>query len=402
MALDRETTTTVKTLGYLHIGPPEDGIYRYSKLIATEARYRGLSVVEAEVALTADKQHNRAILMDAAQQLSAAEVIHLQHNDRLWGRQGRWQLYHLWTFLRHCRCPLIVTLHDVYPKHYPFSWGDIVNYFLQLYGPKALALRWLLQRADQTLVCTQEEARRLETFLANVPLNINLAQNNQISVLPHFVENRRGTVTRPEARRQLGLEGTKTITLLGWIFRRKGHRLMVESLAELPPDVIVVFAGQLARNSQRFAEEVFNLAESLGVKDRLRVTGYLSEEDLEKYVMATDLAVCPFRHCSASGSLSTWISIAHPKILASDLPQIQEYNQLEPGAIQTFHPYTPTTLATAIQQLLAEPDKNYHPAVVRLQQKLAMPAVFDKHLSHYQRAFQAVLPTQSSLGGLLR
>lgn len=126
------------------------------------------------------------------------------------------------------------------------------------------------------------------------------------------------------------------------------------------------------------------LAKTMGVEERLRITGYLSEEELERYLVATDLAICPFKNCSASGSLSTWISVAHPTILAFDLPQINEYNRLEPGAIKTFQPYTPAALAQAIRQLLPTCGESYAPAVERLRQRLSMPAIFDEHLSHYR------------------
>ena len=68
--------------------------------------------------------------------------------------------------------------------------------------------------------------------------------------------------------------------------------------------------------------------------------------------MASHLAGCPFEMLSASGSLSTGVSLGRP-ILASDLPQIAEYNRIEPGAIKTFQPYTSEALAAAITHQLS-------------------------------------------------
>jgi len=72
------------------------------------------------------------------------------------------------------------------------------------------------------------------------------------------------------------------------------------------------------------------LAKTMGVEERQQAT-YLRRA--ERYLVATDLAICPFKNCSASGSLSTWISVVHPTILAFDLPQIS-YNRLEQGLLK--------------------------------------------------------------------
>lgn len=368
-------------LGYLHIGPPEHGIRRYGQFLAAEARRRpDLTVIEADVVLTEDWRRNRAILVNAARQLSAAEVIHFQHNKLLWGNKGRLQLYYLWVFMRSCSCPLVVTFHDVYLQRRHLTGNSIIDYAQNMYGLGALALRWMLSQVQQTLVCTEEEARRLDQFVGSR----KIADRSKIRVVPHFVEERTVTVSLASARRALGLEGVRTVTLLGWIFPRKGHQLVVEAILELPPDVKVIFAGRPSDTSRWFAEEILMLAKTMGVEERLRITGYLSEEELERYLVATDLAICPFKNCSASGSLSTWISVAHPTILAFDLPQINEYNRLEPGAIKTFQPYTPAALAQAIRQLLPTCGESYAPAVERLRQRLSMPAIFDEHLSHYR------------------
>jgi glycosyltransferase involved in cell wall biosynthesis len=117
--------------------------------------------------------------------------------------------------------------------------------------------------------------------------------------------------------------------------------------------------------------------------DNLEITGYLSEEELEMYLMATDLAVCPFSRCSASGSLSTWISLGRT-ILASDLPQIAEYNKLEPGAIETFNPYTPNALAEAIREILPICSNSDNLSLAKLQKKLSISAIFERHLNDYR------------------
>ena len=387
-------------IGYLHIDVSqtgESGVTRYGRLMAAEGRKRpNLTVIESSIALTQDKQHNRTQVSQAAKQLSDADVIHLQYSKYIWG--GGWnQLRYLRSFVKQYSRPVVATLHDVYPEFYPSygllsalndryqrqlhskaSWlKGAVNALLSTwYGYLAdrQTLLWLSQSLANLFVSTEEEIQRIA----------HLIERDRISKISHFVEARASVVNRSQARQVLGLDRFKVITLQGFIYVNKGHQLLIEALPKLPSDAKVIFAGGAAVNNEDFLQNLLKLAEKLAVRDRLLVTGYLSEEDLIRYLMASDLAVCPFKLLSASGSLSTWISIARP-ILASNLPQIAEYNQIEPNAIHVFAPYTADALAEAILKILPICSQEEDPAVARLQKKLSMSVIFDEHLRHYCR-----------------
>jgi glycosyltransferase involved in cell wall biosynthesis len=399
-------------IGYLHLGPPQHGICRYGKFLARAAKERSdLTVLEAEAILTGDSQSDRQKLIAAAQQLRAADLVHIQFsyfNDRLWG-SGWMQLESLKTFLDGCDRAIAVTLHDVYytppnlrgiatqvlPAVFPFFGAKrgnsdlpqrseppvsdfkraaraVKEWSINTFGASTATLQALAQRADLVLVCTQVEANRLADRL----------EAGKLKIVPHFVESRPRSLTRVEARKSLNLEGFKVVTLLGFIYPYKGYQLLIEAMAELPSEVRVIFAGSIDADPE-FVRSLLQLAKEKGVEDRLQLTGYLSETELETYLMATDLAVCPFAEFSASGSISTWISVACP-ILASSLPQIAEYNALELDAIGVFHPYTAAALATAIKDCLANAPAAQQAKVARLAQKLSLANIFERHLSVYQ------------------
>jgi glycosyltransferase involved in cell wall biosynthesis len=385
-------------IGYLHIGAPTHGIVRYGRLLASEAKTRpDLEIVEAEVVLTGDANHDRLQLIAAAQQLSQADIVHLQHNAQIWGGREH-QLKHLHTFLQSCTTDArLVTLHDIF---YPTASAQLLQYMLdgkqpirnllallkaivrEQLSPNVRALRKVTSWCNKALVCTEEESRRLKGYV----------DSNKVRVVPHFVEDRPIAISPIEARKQLGLEGKIVITLLGFIYRGKGHDLLVKALPLLPPECTVIFAGGLGHED--FLHEVISLAEREGVRDRIRVTGYLSESDQDLYLAATHLAVCPFAQTSASGSLSTWISV-NQTIIASNLPQVAEYNTLEPRAISTFDPYTSTALAEAIQKAILCSNLGGNPIVSQLRQQLRMPVVFDHHLNCYNDAISSTKDVES-------
>jgi glycosyltransferase involved in cell wall biosynthesis len=378
-------------IGYLHLGPEQHGIRRYSEYIAAEASRRSeLTVIEATVTPTSIQQHNQQFLINAAQELSKADVVHFQYSRSVWKGVNLWtQLDYFRTFIRHCSAPLVVTLHDI-PSQYEvpkinsspkFIWHRLKAYLQHAWGRNGFLLWWVIAQCRQTLVCTQEEARRLNTFVGSYWLR----WFRHLDIIPHFVEQRTLTLDPALVRAELGLSGVRTITLLGWIFGSKGHRMAIEALAKLPDDVRLIFAGSPTPDGTALIEELWELAEQQGVRDRLHVTGYLSTEDQERYLVATDLAICPFKETSASGSISTWISVARP-ILASDLPQIREYNQLEPEAIHTFCPYTASDLALAIQHLLPTCTEQADARVAKLRDQLQMSNIFNEHLNCYSQA----------------
>lgn len=399
-------------IGYLHLGPPQHGIYRYGKFLARAAKECSDSIVlEAEAILTGGSQGDRQKLIAAAQQLQSADLVHIQFssfNDHLWG-SGWMQLEYLKTFLDSCDLPITVTLHDVYytPPNlrgiatqvltavFPFFGAKrgnsdlpqrpeppvpnfkraaraVKEWSINTFGASTATLKALAQRADLVLVCTQTEADRLA----------GRVETRKLKIVPHFVEPRPRSLTRSEARKSLDLEGFKIVTLLGFIYPYKGHQLLIEAMTELPSDVQVIFAGSIDADPE-FVRSLLKLAKEKGVEDRLRLTGYLSETELETYLTATDLAVCPFAEFSASGSISTWISVACP-ILASNLPQIAEYNVIELDAIRVFHPYTAAAFAAAIKDCLAKDPAEQQAKVARLAQRLSLPNILERHLSVYQ------------------
>ncbi len=388
-------------LGYLHLQPPgsadqEHGVTRYGRLLADQMAQVPETIVESiTVELTeGDIQADRANLQQAAAALSSFDLVHIQYSKYLWAdRQGHWGADRLFAFLDTLQTPVVVTLHDVDANLYGPGqlWRGLIQEWQKqrrFSKGRSLALRstWLgfrkstladsqtlqtlLRRSVRALVCHQAEADRLR----------HLPGHRRIQVMPHFIEarsieGRSGT----ELQQQLRLQ-SPVITLQGYLYPGKGHRLLLEAVAQIP-EATLVFAGGPSAGSEALQAALESRASELGMTDRLRITGYLDEAILIQYLQATDVAVCPFEKLSASGSIATWIALGQQP-LASDLPQIRELNGMVAGAIETFSPYDATTLATAIRGRLAvgcEPNA----AVMDLRSRLSLEAIADRHRQLY-------------------
>jgi glycosyltransferase involved in cell wall biosynthesis len=389
------------TVGLVFVGPPHDGVNRFGRHIAAAVRQLpDVDVIETELVLTGRRVDDRRAIATAVQALTTADVVHVQYKARydkgIWG-PGWSRLRNLSRFLGTVRAPVVVTMHDVYIRggsrgrlrqlwtsrplrsvasqlgrraRHVLAGGDVLD---------RIALRRLLDSSPTVLVSTDAEAAQVRLLHGSARLR----------VIPHFVEDRPPLPTAATAKRALGLSDGPVVTLLGFIHERKGHRVLVDALADMP-SVTAVFAGLASPADESLLAELLHKARRLGVSDRLRVTGYLDEHTLEQYLAATDVAVCPFRSASASGSLSTWISARRP-IVASDLPLVRDYNRLVPEAIHVFAPLTPVALATAVNAVIGGPWQDMS-RLDRLAAALSPDTVARLHAAEYAASARRAAP----------
>jgi glycosyltransferase involved in cell wall biosynthesis len=348
-------------VGYLHVGRARSGVRRYGRIVASEAAERpDLEVVQADAG---ERDASLGELRRAAFRLRDCDVVHVQWKLADWGpRVGG--IPRLVALAESLRRPLVLTLHDVLER------SGLRDRWL---GPGAVGLRLLGRVADRLVVHSREDLRRLRGL---VPLS-------RVEVVPHFVEVRAGLPDRDAARQALGVEGRRVITLLGYLTKRRGHRLVMDALAGLPPDVTALFVGAPIEGRDHVGAALQAQARDLGLGDRVRFMGYVDEPTLEQVLAATDVGLCPFRDMSASGALATWISTGRP-IVASDLPPIRELEALSPGSLRWFSPYEPEAFAAVLAEVLAGRPAIMDDRVVRLGDQLATPRIVDRYARIYR------------------
>jgi glycosyltransferase involved in cell wall biosynthesis len=356
----------LQRLGFLHLGRTESGVRRYGELIADEAKtHPELTVLEAEAGRV-DQSSEQLARVTA--ELADSDVVLMQWNRRGWGKRGR-SLPRLMRFRRAHKGALVVTLHDVFARE------GLKQRHLD---PDVWSLRWLGRTADRIVVHSQIEVERLRGI---IPVD-------RISVIPHFVEKRSVPLTPDEARAKLGLSHRKVVTLLGFVYGRKGHRYAVDAVPFMPDDAVMIYAGGPVAGRSFVYDLAASKAQELGLGDRFRITGYLSDEDLETWIAATHLAILPFTDLSASGSLSSWISAGKP-MLVSDLPGFREYARRVPGAMNFFNPTEAWPLGSAISELLATSLPDPDPGVQKLGRELSMERTVERYLRVARMALEA-------------
>lgn len=135
-------------------------------------------------------------------------------------------------------------------------------------------------------------------------------------------------VSRVEARRRHGLPEDGVISVIfGFVQAFKGGDVAVRALARLPRHFHLVFAGgPHPEASVDVPADIMQLAASLGVADRVRITGYVDIPTLDDYHAASDICLTPYVFGALySGSAgTTWALSSGRPLIASDIPVFKE------------------------------------------------------------------------------
>ena len=101
-----------------------------------------------------------------------------------------------------------------------------------------------------------------------------------------------GRAPRDAARKALGVpRDALVVAVLGRISGWKGQDVAVRALAHLPPDAVLLIAGQPWHGEERHLRELRRLADSHGLADRVVLAGFV--EDVSLVYGAADVIAVP-------------------------------------------------------------------------------------------------------------
>jgi glycosyltransferase involved in cell wall biosynthesis len=140
-----------------------------------------------------------------------------------------------------------------------------------------------------------------EVFFLGDPFGV---QSNVANSRTRFVPDPVGVrklPSRAEARTRLGIsESARVVAILGAIGQRKNPGLVAQAIARLPGDVLLLLAGE----TEREADEAI-LDAGLSSERIVRLSGYISDEDLSTAARAADIIAAVYEnHHSSSGILA--------------------------------------------------------------------------------------------------
>jgi glycosyltransferase involved in cell wall biosynthesis len=212
------------------------------------------------------------------------------------------------------------------------------------------------KRLYNSVMARGERVIAISRFIEEVIRDRHGTDPARIRVIPRGVDPRRfDPATVPLARvtalrEAWGAEAGRPVILLpGRMTRWKGQGVLVEALARVPGDALLVLAGG---GKEEVAEELRARAEALGIADRLRLLGHV--EELAPVLLAADVVVHASTDAEAFGRTVIEAQAMARPVIASDLGGPRE--TVEEGVTGwRVPPGDPAALAAALARVLAMP-----------------------------------------------
>jgi glycosyltransferase involved in cell wall biosynthesis len=270
---------------------------------------------------------------------AGADLIHVEHNHGYFSRGRIKNIFS--SVFRDTKVPIVLSINEV-PEPTRLGWPSrsAIRRFIV-----ARQMRNTLRHVQAVYTYSDYQARSLGSLGAPAASIINY---------PHYVpipidsDDKDGS----NWRQQNGISSDARLMLVfGFISRRKRLELAIQALAKMPKNTMLVIGGSPVFESDRlYFESTMEMAESLGLKDRIIVTGYLPDSDLSSVMNAADLVLFPPSDAYSSGSLARAISFRRP-ILAASTHTVREIITAEP-CMSTFEPNNASDLARVADGLL--------------------------------------------------
>jgi glycosyltransferase involved in cell wall biosynthesis len=229
----------------------------------------------------------------------------------------------------------VVTLHDVTFMHTP-TFGRVTTWGM------TQVVRRAAHDAD-SLIAVSEAAR--DEICESLGID-----PQRFTVVPHGV----GAVPRAEpapeeqvrARLELGSDTGRIVFCVAAVRPHKNQELLIRALPSLPDDVTLVLAGR----HEPYAEQLRELAAQLGMTERVRLTGYLSDGELERLWQMAACAAFP-THAEGFGMPVLEAMARGVPVACSDIAVLREVGGDVP---RYFDAADPTSAAAVIGAMLED------------------------------------------------
>jgi glycosyltransferase involved in cell wall biosynthesis/predicted transcriptional regulator len=266
---------------------------------------------------------------------SDVDVVNLQHEYGIFG--GEWGEY-VTRLLQKTEKPVVTTLHTVLEK--PDSDARIV-------------LQRILEHSDSVVVMARAGIGILEQQYGG--------HSDRIRYVPHGCPNV-PLIGTEMTKRSLGLKERVVVSTFGLLSRGKGIEYVIDALPQIVREnssVLYLIIGEThpevrKREGESYRQSLLDLVESLGLEKNVRfVNRFLPENELIRYLQATDIYVLPYpnREQISSGTLSYALSTGKAIVTT---PFLHAEEVISNGAALECEFKDPDSIAKSVNALLKD------------------------------------------------
>jgi glycosyltransferase involved in cell wall biosynthesis len=294
-------------------------------------------------------QESKESYIEAAHYINSSDfdLINVQHEFGLFG--GVWGDY-LLTFLDNLDKPSVTTMHTTLAPD---------SKRLKSLGKVALhnkVVRKIGEKSSAIVVMTQMAADILQNGYG--------VDANKIRVIPHGCPPM-PFVPSAHEKKELGMEDRIVLSTFGLLSRDKGIQNAIKALPNLVskwPEILYLVIGEThpqvrLREGERYRRRLMKLAKSLGLKKNVRFHNrFLSKEELIKYLLATDVYICPYtKKDQLSSGTVTYALGAGRAIVSTPFYYAQEILAEGRAVLCKFR--SPSSITKGVRMLLEKPEE---------------------------------------------
>jgi len=253
------------------------------------------------------------------------KILHLHQEFRLYGEIFTSVIFlYLLLKLRKMGVKTIVTIHGVLSKK------SINNEFVKENGIvlPAFLVRLAFGFVFNGIGRLADKVIVHEQLFKNFLVNDYGVKSEKVSVISLGVEDLKSKIDYKKARQLLGIKKRRVVLFFGYVTGYKSPDLLLEAFADYSKtdkDSLLIFAGgkhPKMANDIKYLKKYKQL-EDLAKKipqDQIWWQGFVKEEDIEKFIMAIDLLILPYKVAiSASGPLALAFSYKKPFLISETL-----------------------------------------------------------------------------------
>lgn len=151
---------------------------------------------------------------------------------------------------------------------------------------------------------------------------LSLRPDAKVILLPHPLYDHFGApLPMAEARKKLGIQDDRKVSLFfGFIRDYKGLDLLIDAMAMLPADHVLIIAGEPYGDMAKYHEAIARQGLKDRVVDHIR---YIADQEVPMFFSAVDAVVLPYKSATQSGITAIAYHFGTP-VLATDVGGLKE------------------------------------------------------------------------------
>lgn len=250
-----------------------------------------------------------------------------------------WMTFHAGYILKnYLNIPLISTFHS---SEYGRSGGihNDINRFIHSIEQK------MLYESDKVIVCS--------TFMQEEAQHLFRTPGSKIKIIPNGIDIKETFLSESDIQktRNTYLKNKKyLITFIGRLVHQKGVDILIDSIIKIKneiPELMLTIVG-----SGYMKEELLYRVNESGIEDMVNFTGFISNEEKESLIEASDLLIYPSRY-EPFGIVALEALERKKPVIVSDIGGFREIVTDKVTGIRA--PLNPEGLAESIKFLLFNP-----------------------------------------------